>query len=212
MMLTAQRDLLERSAEGLDDPAANYRLLPRVEESVPGGILHIAIEYQASAILMGWRGQATLRGNLMGTTLDEVILHAGIPVMIARLNTTTNAFRRVVYLFAGGYLTPENIRHGATLAASISNELNAPFVALSHEKKLAHFSEHLRELLPSQEMEIQGAGDRFYESVSAILASTDLVILSATGENHGLRTLLGHQPEKLASVTSASILVVHWPA
>lgn len=52
----AQHDILAKVPEMLKDPQVDLQLIPRVDQSFAKGILHTAVEREASLILMGWRG------------------------------------------------------------------------------------------------------------------------------------------------------------
>jgi nucleotide-binding universal stress UspA family protein len=56
----------------------------RLDLTPSAGMLHAAIEHQATCILMDWRGSTNRRGAILGDKLDAVVATAPVPVIVCR--------------------------------------------------------------------------------------------------------------------------------
>ncbi len=124
--LEQQQRLLERVPQLLGNPEAQLELLRRVDSSIAHGILHSAIESNASMIVLGWRGKPTLKQSIFGAVLDEVVWNADIPVLIGRLRTPINGMQRVDLVLPPERLPVSWLRRSVEIAASMAKTINVP--------------------------------------------------------------------------------------
>ncbi|HZW03297.1 MAG TPA: cation:proton antiporter, partial [Anaerolineaceae bacterium] len=209
--LEHQRQLLERVPKILDDPEADIQLMPRVDTSVVKGILHAAVESQASAIVMGWRGRAILTQSILGSQLDEVVWRAPVPVLVGRMTTPMNAVGRVMLVFPPGHLNPVSITGSLQVAQAMAEALNVPLLLLGDEDLQAAVADHPALAGFRQPLTVQPLGRRLVDAVVTTAHANDLIVVPMLGRRKRFQSPLGDIPEHLAAATQGSILVVHYP-
>jgi Kef-type K+ transport system membrane component KefB/nucleotide-binding universal stress UspA family protein len=82
------RALQEHLTEGVERRAlahgADARSVVRLDFTPSAGMLHAAVEQQASCIVMGWKGTSTRREAFFGDEVDAMIAAAPVPVVVCR--------------------------------------------------------------------------------------------------------------------------------
>ncbi len=207
--LVQQQELLGMMGEILNDPEANVQLLPRVDRSITRGILHAAMENNATLILMGWRGKPTVRESALGTVLDDVLRHSTIPVLAGRLSIPVNGVSRVLLVAPANSLTPSGIQRALDIVLTLTKAMNVPLQILADK----FYRNRFVELAPPEN---EGPGIDILPlkgmSPRAILPYVDLSTLTIVANTiPGKRFLagLGNLPEHLAAATPADIMVLH---
>jgi Kef-type K+ transport system membrane component KefB len=209
--LSHQRQLLDRVPELLNDPKMKLNLIPRIDHSVSRGILHAALEYEVTLIVLGWRGKPTFRQSVLGSLLDEVVWKARVPVLVGRLKSPVNAFRRVVMVVPKGNGETDLKTNTLKILTTMANSLNIPLLILSGEEKSRDYWVGLVKSHFECPCEFQYIQDDFVRKVSSKVHQEDLVVINTTGKRGHFRSSLGHMPESLAAATSGSIVVIHYP-
>ncbi|TVR26650.1 MAG: cation:proton antiporter [Ilumatobacter sp.] len=111
----AERTVLARGAEARSEV--------RLDTSTAAGVVHAAIEHDATCVVLGWKGRPTRRESFFGRQVDTLLLRSPVPVLVIRSVPVTN-FRRVVLAFDDTDMLPGG-RPGAEIAAGIGARLAA---------------------------------------------------------------------------------------
>lgn len=175
-------------------------------------ILETAEEEGADLVLMGWRGRPTLREHVLGSTLDPVVREAPCDVAVFRDGRGGEA-RRVVIAARG---RGRHAKRGAELAAAIAKARDADLVAVTVITPLAHAEPEAR--LASvvadagiHPWEVKFNTVRAPGAEAGLLAAAgpgDLLVLGASDEPAWRAHLFGTIPERVASRSEASVLLV----
>jgi Kef-type K+ transport system membrane component KefB/nucleotide-binding universal stress UspA family protein len=56
----------------------------RMDASTADGVLHTALEQEATCLVMGWKGHANAREGLFGSVIDQVVSSSPVPVLVCR--------------------------------------------------------------------------------------------------------------------------------
>ena len=209
--LEHQRELLERVPEILKDPEARVELQRRVDKSIPDGILDAAVETDASAIVMGWRGEPTLRESLFGTVLDKVFWGADIPVFVVRITTSINATRRVVLVIPRGSVTRTLVSKTIETVTAMARAIDVPLEVLSCGEYGDHMRETLEEFNSGLSCQISSHPEDVMREVPDRVGPEDLLVVTTAGSELLFRPSLGRIPEELAETTDSSMVVIHYP-
>jgi nucleotide-binding universal stress UspA family protein len=200
------KDMLGRVHESLNDPETELELIPRVAASHAQGILHTAHETNASLIVMGWRGKRTLRENILGSVLDEVIWGSDTPVMVGKLELPLNSMERVVFIVPAKTvplivlrrMLEANILLAKALVLradeSYLQAIAALLVALNSDHPVS--TEKLTNQLKPASLE--------QESISS------LIIVPGFGSRKRVADTLGHLPEQLAASFDGNLAILHF--
>lgn len=210
--LNQQRELLERVAETLSDPEVELELIRRVDESAAHGIIHSAIEHNATLILMGWRGHSTIRESAMGTVLDEVIWESDLPVLVGRITTPLNSIRRVVMALPSESLSPGAVRRTLDVVLAIANALNVPLLVLTDPCYKKKVEELIEDVEGASEGSLQAVKGNLVSNILNNTTPQDLIVLPSIGSRKRFESSLGELPERLAAVHTGSVMVLHYKA
>ena len=96
----------------------------RVNRSVATGLSQVAIEVEASLLLLGWPGPSDLQARMVGANYGEIIGATSVPVAIAALQPGAGRGRVILYA-AASELVPGNLPTMALaleLAATLSRQ------------------------------------------------------------------------------------------
>jgi len=209
--LEHQQQLLERVPEILSDPETQIQPVRRVDASIAKGILHAAIENEASLIVMGWRGKPTFRQSIFGTVLDEVVWHATVPVMVGRLITPINAMRRVVLVVPPNSLGAGLAGRTLEIVTTVAQAINVPLLVLAAQRYAVNLRDGLDKLKPEQPYEVVRLGSNVIQDVAGRVGAEDLMVVTTMGSQRRFRSSLGHIPEQLVAAISSSIVIIHYP-
>jgi nucleotide-binding universal stress UspA family protein len=209
--LEQQHRLLEKVPEILEDPETEIELVQRVDTSIAQGILHAAIETEATLIVMGWRGKPTFRQSIFGTVLDQVIWSANVPVVVGRMITPINATQRVILVLPSRSLDFGLIGRTVEMVTSIAQAINVPLLILTDPRYQPRLQVRLDELELDLSCQVALLGDNAVRGVTREAGEQDLVVVATTGSERRFRSSLGHLPEQLARTLSGSMVVVRYP-
>jgi len=209
--LEHQQQLLERVPEILSDPETQIQPVRRVDASIARGILHAAIENEASLIVMGWRGKPTFRQSIFGTVLDEVVWHATVPVMVGRLITPINAMRRVVLVVPPNSLGAGLAGKTLEIVTTVAQAINVPLLVLAAQRYVVNLRDGLDKLKPEQPYEVVRLGSNVIQDVAGRVGAEDLMVVTTMGSQRRFRSSLGHIPEQLVAAIPGSIVMIHYP-
>jgi Kef-type K+ transport system membrane component KefB/nucleotide-binding universal stress UspA family protein len=210
--LEQQEQLLGRVTDLLDDPNADVDLLFRIETSIANGIVHAAIEQQATAIVMGWRGKPAFRQRVFGTILDEVVWGAQVPVMVGRFNTPINGVRRLVLVLLPGSLPTGSVSRTLDVLEAMADAVNVPSLILAdgqyRERVRAYYA---RKGLDDTPVEVAPLGRNALQSIASQVDNQDMLIIPTLGSRNRYLGSLKRLPEELASRIPGNTLIIHYP-
>jgi Kef-type K+ transport system membrane component KefB/nucleotide-binding universal stress UspA family protein len=209
-VFSLHRDILGRVHETLNDPASEIELIPRADVSHARGILHTAHEKSASLIMMGWRGKRTLRENVLGSVLDEVIWGSDTPVMAGRLPFPLNSMRRVVFVVPAKTVPPIIMRRMLDANLSIARALNVPLVIRADEEYLQMLEALIVSFRTDYPVEVQRLGDYLKPENLEHEAISSFVIIPGFGSRKRVADTLGHIPERFAQTFDGNMAVLHF--
>ena len=208
--IVMRRDQLNRIPGVLDDPQVQLELIPRVEVTHAQGILHTAAERDATLIMMGWRGKRTLRENVLGSVLDEVIWGSDTPVMIGKLSQPLNGTVRVVLLIPHGVLAPIAIKRILDANLAMAGALNVPLQIRADPQYLQPLEALLARHGTEQKVTLETLGgvlrmeELEHESVGALIS------IAGYGSRERVVATLGNLPERLAGSSRGNVVILHF--
>ncbi len=209
--LDHQRQLLEMVPKLIANPDAPVELVRRVNSSFARGILHASIEKEATSIILGWRGQPSIRQSIFGTVLDEVVWNAKVPVLVGRITTSINAIKQVTLAIPQEILSSDLTSHTLDLALVIAQVINVPLLVLVRKSNVKTLIEALKQRgldLPFKVEQLEGETVR---AISSHVSTQSLLIVTIMGTPKLFKRNLGSIPERLAQGSKASLLFVHYP-
>ena len=71
----------------------------RLDSSRAAGILHAAVEHDATCLVIGWKGWSTRRETFFGESLDSLLTKTSVPMLIVRQSTAPQPPSQVVVAF-----------------------------------------------------------------------------------------------------------------
>ncbi|MBK8822737.1 MAG: cation:proton antiporter [Anaerolineales bacterium] len=208
--LYSHKDLLGRVTESLNDPETEIELIPRMAASHAQGILHTAQEKNATLIIMGWRGKRTLRENVLGSVLDEVIWGSDTPVLIGKLELPLNSMQRVIFIVPAKTVPPIILRRMLQANIILAKALNVPLVIRADSSYMQTFEALLAAANSDHSIEIEMLKDHLkpenleHESISSFL------VLPGFGSRKRVVDTLGNMPEQLAKSFDGNLAVLHF--
>ncbi len=208
--LYSHKDLLGRVTESLNDPETEIELIPRMAASHAQGILHTAQEKNATLIVMGWRGKRTLRENVLGSVLDEVIWGSDTPVMIGKLELPLNSMQRVVFIVPAKTVPPIILRRMLQANIILAKALNVPLVIRADSSYMQTFEALLTTANSDHSIVLEMLKDHLkpenleHESISSFL------VLPGFGSRKRVVDTLGNMPEQLAKSFDGNLAVLHF--
>ncbi|MBK9208342.1 MAG: cation:proton antiporter [Anaerolineales bacterium] len=208
--LYSHKDLLGRVTESLNDPETEIELIPRMAASHAQGILHTAQEKNATRIVMGWRGKRTLRENVLGSVLDEVIWGSDTPVLIGKLELPLNSMQKVVFIVPAKTVPPIILRRMLQANIILAKALNVPLVIRADSSYMQTFEALLATANSDHSIEIEVLKDHLkpenleHESISSFL------VLPGFGSRKRVVDTLGNIPEQLAKSFDGNLAVLHF--
>lgn len=209
--LDHQRQLLERVPKLVANPDLPVELVRRVNSSFASGILHAAIEKDATSIILGWRGQPTIRQSIFGTVLDEVVWNAEVPVLVGRITTSINALKQVTLAIPQEILSTNLTTHTIDLTLMIAQAINVPVLVLARKSNLKALIEMLIKRKTDLEFKVEPLVGETVQAICSHVSSQSLIIVTETGNPKFFKRKLGSIPERLAQRSKASLLFVHYP-
>lgn len=208
--LENQKRLLE--ADILRDPDTNIQPLRRVDTSVPAGILHAALESEASLIVLGWRGKPTFQESLLGTMLDQVVWNSKVPVLVGRLRASINAMHRLLLVVPANSQDQNLMSLSLSVVTTIAHALNIPVTVLAAPGYLPHLQATLHRLNIEHPCAFTPLENNIVQHVSReVQSEDDLIVVVSSGSQARFRSSLGHIPEELMAATNDSIVIIHYP-
>lgn len=204
------RQQLNLVPEVMNDPETEIELIPRLAGTYAQGILHTALERQASLIFLGWRGKRTLQQSVLGSVLDEVIWGTDRPVMVGKLTHSLNGMRRVLLILPPRALSRSVLRRVLDVNLTIARVLNVPLSILA-DLDDAQQMEALLSLTerdqPVQVDVLKGALNLNRLEKDNV---SDLIVVPGYGSRRRFLSRVGHLPERLAAAFTGNLIILHF--
>ncbi len=207
---TIHKELLRRIPELLNDPETEIELIPRLASSHAQGILQTAYEKNASLILMGWRGKSTLRENVLGSVLDEVIWGSDTPVMVGKLPLPLNSMQRVVFMVPAKTVPPIILRRMLEANLTLAKALNVNLIVRADSSYLQTFEALLAATVSDHPIELEMLAGHLRPEKLEHEAVSSLVVLPGFGSRKRVADTLGHLPEQLVKTFDGNMAVLHF--
>ena len=204
------RDLLGRVHETLNDPEAEIELIPRMAASHAQGILHTAHEKNASLIVMGWRGKRTLRENVLGSVLDEVIWGSDTPVMIGKLELPLNSMQQVVFIIPAKVVPLIVLRRMLEANILLAKALGIPLVLRADKSYLQAIAALLAALDSDHPVSTEPLTDQLKPALLEQESISSFIVMPGFGSRKRVADTLGNIPEQLAKYFDGNLAVLHF--
>lgn len=204
------KDLLGRVYEALNDPDTELELIPRIAASHAQGILHTAHEVNASLILMGWRGKRTLRENILGSVLDEVIWGSDTPVMVGKLELPLNSMERVVFIVPAKVVPLVVLRRMLEANVLLAKALGIPLVLRAHESYLQAIAALLAALNSDHPIVTETLTNQLKPAILEQESISSFIIVPGFGSRKRVADTLGNLPEQLAASFDGNLAILHF--
>jgi Kef-type K+ transport system membrane component KefB/nucleotide-binding universal stress UspA family protein len=208
--LHIHKDLLGRVHEALNDPQSEIEFIPRMAATHAQGILHTSEEKNASLIVMGWRGKRTLRENILGSVLDEVIWGSDTPVMIVKMELPLNSVQKVVFLIPPKSVPPVALRRMLEANLTLAKSLGVPLL-IRADKNYLQYIEALRVVInPDLPVTSEPLTDQFKPSALEKESISSLIVVPGFGSRKRVADTLGNLPEQIAASFDGNLAILHF--
>ncbi|MGH8909314.1 MAG: cation:proton antiporter [Egibacteraceae bacterium] len=158
--------------------------LVRIDGSVSAGVLHTIVEYQATFMLIGWKGYAGTRESLFGSVVDEIVGRSSVPLAVVRL--AGDSFDRILLsVYTGGL--PLARRPGVQLAAEIARRV-ASGTGVRMEVLTDSEDGEISALFGDGAPVVHRDPRRQHVAIGARARAEDLIVVSVSPTEAGLRT------------------------
>jgi nucleotide-binding universal stress UspA family protein len=204
------RDILGRVHETLNDPETEIELIPRMAASHAQGILHTAHEKNASLIVMGWRGKRTLRENLLGSVLDEVIWGSDTPVMIGKLELPLNSMQRVVFIVPKKVVPLIVLRRMLEANLILAKALGIPLVLRADQSYSQAIAALLVALNSDHPVSVEPLTDQLKPAALEQESISSFILVPGFGSRKRVADTLGNLPEQLAASFGGNLAILHF--
>ncbi|MBI5352469.1 MAG: cation:proton antiporter [Chloroflexi bacterium] len=207
---TLHKDLLGRVSDLMNDPETEIEMIPRLASSHAQGILQTAHEKNASLILMGWRGKRTLRENVLGSVLDEVIWGSDTPVMIGKLELPLNSMQRVLFLVPAKTVPPIILRRMLEANIILAKALNVPLLVRTDSSYMQTFEALIAVANADHFIELEALKGHLKPEKLEHEAISSFIVLPGFGSRKRVADTLGQMPEHLAKSFDGNLAILHF--
>lgn len=204
------KDLLGRVTEALNDPETEIELIPRMAASHAQGILQTAHERNVSLIVMGWRGKRTLRENVLGSVLDEVVWGSDTPVLVGKISLPLNSMQRVVFVVPAKTVPPIVLRRMLEANLTLAKALNVPLIVRADSSYAQTFEALLARTESDHPIELEIIKNHIGPEKLEHEAVGSFVVLPGFGSRKRVADTLGHLPEQLAKTFDGNMAILHF--
>jgi nucleotide-binding universal stress UspA family protein len=205
--------------EHLQEDQFACHVVTSVDSKPAEGILHTAIEKDATLLLLGWRGKASFRQSIFGTVLDEVVWQANLPVMVVRLAIPVDGLQHVTLVMTPNSIPADITDETYEIARVIAHALNIPLTVVAHRTYVAALQAYLKQEHVEHPKAHEGDQIPILELASDVerdirlrARATELIMVTTTGSRQRFQSSLGKLPERLANETDASMAVIYYPS
>ncbi|MBK7320161.1 cation:proton antiporter [Candidatus Villigracilis affinis] len=204
------KEMLGRVTDALNDPETEIELIPRMASTHAQGILHTSHEENASLIVMGWRGRRTLRENVLGSVLDEVIWGSDTPVMVGKLPLPLNSMTRVIFVVPATSVPPIALRRMLEATIVFAKSLNVPLLIRADSSYMQNLEALLVIAREDHPVTLEVLMDQLKPEKLVHEAVSDFIILPGFGSRKRVADTLGNIPEQMAKSFDGNLVILHF--
>lgn len=204
------KEMLGRVQESLQDPETEIELIPRMALTHAHGILHTAQEENASLIVMGWRGKRTLRENVLGSILDEVIWGSDTPVLVGKLSLPLNSMQRVIFIVPSKSVPPIALRRMLEATLTFAKALNVPLLIRADSSYMQTLEALLVLRKADQPASLEVLENQLMPEKLEHEAVSDFIVLPGFGSRKRVVDTLGNIPEQIAKFFEGNLAILHF--
>ena len=204
------KEMLGRVTDALNDPETEIELIPRMASTHAQGILHTSHEENASLIVMGWRGRRTLRENVLGSVLDEVIWGSDTPVMVGKLPLPLNSMTRVIFVVPATSVPPIALRRMLEATIVFAKSLNVPLLIRADSSYMQNLEALLVIAREHHPVTLEVLMDQLKPEKLVHEAVSDFIILPGFGSRKRVADTLGNIPEQMAKSFDGNLVILHF--
>ena len=204
------KEMLGRVTDALNDPETEIELIPRMASTHAQGILHTSHEENASLIVMGWRGRRTLRENVLGSVLDEVIWGSDTPVMVGKLLLPLNSMTRVIFVVPATSVPPIALRRMLEATIIFAKSLNVPLLIRADSSYMQNLEALLVIAREDHPVTLEVLMDQLKPEKLVHEAVSDFIILPGFGSRKRVADTLGNIPEQMAKSFDGNLVILHF--
>lgn len=181
----------------------------RIDYSISKGILHSAIEHNASMMILGWSGDGTVFNTIFGTIMDEVVWESKIPVFVSKITSSILVKKEVMLIITEGSIPNSTLSEILNIATHIAQTINVPLIIKAHKT----YIDEVELLVATWETKpvILPCIHQDAAHLSEGINPNALVLIPSSGSRSRFRSLFGSLPQELSDRTGASLVMVHYP-
>lgn len=189
--------------------------LVRVGYNTARAILETSRSRHCDLIVLGWKGHTSTAQRILGRVTDDVVTHARTDIMLVKLASNGQPFRRILLPTADG----EHARRAAEYAALMADSLDSSLTLCSilppnqSQEEIEPVRERL-DLIKERITQVTDIETKIIPNPSiedGILEETegyDAVVIGATRDSFTRQILFGSIPETVARHAKCSVIVV----
>jgi hypothetical protein len=159
---------------------------------------------------MGWRGKKSIKQNLLGSVLDEVIWGSNTPVMLGKLAHSLDGMERVLLLIPEGSIDIGALRRILQANLTMAHELNVPCEILAHKYYLELIAEILSKNRRNIKVSVKEMVGAFRPRDLETRSKSDLIVIPGFGSRKRFIANLGNMPEQLAESFTGNLVILHF--
>ena len=212
-----ERQVLERARTRAIDRNVHVTTIIRIGHNPARAILETSRERACDLIVLGWKGHTSTARRILGEVTDDVVNHARVDILLARLAGGETP-RRFLLPTAGGEHAVRAENYAAQIAAARDGALtlctvvapDAPPERLhSEEERLRKSRERILESSTLKNVDTVVLRDRsVYGAIVAEAEQHEAIVVGAAGQSFSNQVLFGSIPEDLARHSTRPVFVI----
>jgi hypothetical protein len=159
---------------------------------------------------MGWRGRRTLRENVLGSVLDEVIWGSDTPVMVGKLPVPLNSMQRTIFIVPPKAVPPIVLRRMIEANVAIAKALNIPLVVRADVSYMQTMDALLAIMEIDHPVSLEQLTDQLKPEKLEHEAVGSFIVLPGFGSRKRVADTLGNIPERLAKSFDGNLAILHF--
>jgi hypothetical protein len=159
---------------------------------------------------MGWRGKRTLRENVLGSVLDEVVWGSDTPVMVGKLELPLNSMERVMFIVPAKAVPLIVLRRMLEANLLLAKALGIPLVLRAHESYLQAIAALLVALNSDHHVSVEKLTDQLKSAMLEQESISSFILVPGFGSRKRVADTLGNLPEQLAASFDGNLAILHF--
>ncbi|MEM7133730.1 MAG: amino acid permease [Chloroflexota bacterium] len=189
--------------------------LVRVGHNAARAILETSRSYHCQLIILGWKGHTSTAQRIMGRVTDDVVNHARTDIMLVKLISQEQSFRRILLPTANGEHARRAADYAGLMADSLGSSMTLCSIASPGESQQQIDAIALR--LDQAKERIASVHDvetkvidhsSIEEGILEESKNYDVVVIGATRDSFTQQILFGSIPETIARDAQCAVIVV----